>query len=304
METKRVSMENMVNEKSISLMLPIFNCIHTIDATIESILSQNFKEFTLHILDNKSTDGTFERCKVYANLEERIKLERNYRNIGWGLNFNKAIKNMNGKYGCIIHGDDIYGVNFLRDNIEIAKKYPNALIFTKGKTFKNNPPLKNSSSKMFSQVIAKEKQDFLQRLLEKGNTYFCPTAFMSVNHWQGLIRQFNFREFGGGCDLDAWLRASENLQIVEIKGSANFFYRLSSKQISYFDKTYNSKSVFVKVLEYHLSKSKKHLLAIHQLNHLASSKLSISDKFYFLLKIFRAKGNYWLKIKTLLKLII
>ena len=39
---QKVSMENMVNEKSISLMLPIFNCIHTIDATIESILSPKF----------------------------------------------------------------------------------------------------------------------------------------------------------------------------------------------------------------------------------------------------------------------
>lgn len=59
------------------------------------------------IVDDCSTDGTFEICMEYARKDCRIKLFRNERNSGIEFSLNRALKESSGKYIARMDGDDI-----------------------------------------------------------------------------------------------------------------------------------------------------------------------------------------------------
>lgn len=58
----------------ISLILPTFNSISFLPKAFGSILTQNFKDFEIIIVDNVSTDGTIQWIEKYRENEGRIQL--------------------------------------------------------------------------------------------------------------------------------------------------------------------------------------------------------------------------------------
>ena len=72
----------------ISLGLPVFNEVKFLDLTLQSILDQTYEEFELIIVDNASTDGSFELLQKIAKKDKRVKLFRNEKNLGENKNFN------------------------------------------------------------------------------------------------------------------------------------------------------------------------------------------------------------------------
>ena len=50
----------------VSIILPIFNNINTLEYTLESIIKQTFKNFELIIIDDNSTDGSSEIAEKFA----------------------------------------------------------------------------------------------------------------------------------------------------------------------------------------------------------------------------------------------
>ena len=88
----------MNNENLISIILPAYNSGKTIETAIKSVLAQTYKNFELIIIDNGSTDNTFEICNKYKSENIKyIKLEEanvsNARNIGLE-NANRKILNL------------------------------------------------------------------------------------------------------------------------------------------------------------------------------------------------------------------
>lgn len=59
------------------------------------------------IVDDCSTDRTFEICKRYAEKDSRIKLFRNEVNSKIEFSLNRALENTTGKYIVRMDGDDI-----------------------------------------------------------------------------------------------------------------------------------------------------------------------------------------------------
>ena len=47
----------------VSIISPVFNVENYIDEFMESVLSQTFTDFELILIDDGSTDLSFERCK-------------------------------------------------------------------------------------------------------------------------------------------------------------------------------------------------------------------------------------------------
>lgn len=63
-----------MNEYSISIILPAYNAENTIEESVKSILSQNYKKIECIIIENNSTDKTYEVCKKLAEATTSIKL--------------------------------------------------------------------------------------------------------------------------------------------------------------------------------------------------------------------------------------
>ena len=68
------------NAPKISVVVPMYNAENFINVCIISILEQTFKDFELILIDDCSTDKTFEIAKSFN--DSRIKLLQNEKNLG------------------------------------------------------------------------------------------------------------------------------------------------------------------------------------------------------------------------------
>jgi len=126
----------------VTIGLPVFNGEEYISQAIESVLLQNFNNFQLIISDNSSSDATYQIAKSYADLDERIILFKQEKNIGPFKNFQYVLNKTNSKYFMWFAHDDVMLPDFLQEcvnNLESSNKYDMA--FT---TFSNIDKYNNS----------------------------------------------------------------------------------------------------------------------------------------------------------------
>lgn len=92
----------------VSIVLCTYNGISFIDDQLNSILSQTYKNTEVIIVDDRSSDGTFEKLKSYAAQNKQIKLYQNEKNLGYNTNFSRACTYSTGVYIAIADQDDIW----------------------------------------------------------------------------------------------------------------------------------------------------------------------------------------------------
>lgn len=87
--------------------MPAYNAEKYIGEAIESILNQTFKDFEFIIIDDYSTDKTWEIIQDYAKKDSRIIAFKNEKNSGIAGNRNKLKKLAKGIYIVWQDADDI-----------------------------------------------------------------------------------------------------------------------------------------------------------------------------------------------------
>jgi glycosyltransferase involved in cell wall biosynthesis len=90
----------------VSIIMPCFNSAETISCAIDSVLSQEFCDFELIIIDDGSRDASFEIAAVYASKDARIKLIRNRGDKGVAGARNSGIEIAIGRFICFLDSDD------------------------------------------------------------------------------------------------------------------------------------------------------------------------------------------------------
>ena len=90
----------------ISVIVPIYNSEKYLDNTIKSIINQTYKNLEIILVDDGSTDKSYEICKKYQKKDNRIKLFHQ-KNKGVSSARNKGIENSNGEYITFIDSDDL-----------------------------------------------------------------------------------------------------------------------------------------------------------------------------------------------------
>ena len=112
----------------ISIIMAAYNAEKTICAAIESVLSQTYTSFELIIVDDHSTDSTFETAGSYC--DERIILIRNECNCGVSLTRKRALERAKGEWIAILDSDDKWAPDKLEKQIAFQKANNADLVFT------------------------------------------------------------------------------------------------------------------------------------------------------------------------------
>lgn len=93
--------------KLISVVMSIHNGEKTVRKAINSILNQDYENLELLLIDDGSTDNSYEICKEYLYSNKNIKLFKNNENIGLTKSLNILLKKANGYYIARQDVDDI-----------------------------------------------------------------------------------------------------------------------------------------------------------------------------------------------------
>jgi hypothetical protein len=88
----------------VSFVVPCYKLAHLLPECVNSILSQDYAEFEILIMDNNSPDSTPEVAQSFR--DPRVRHIRNESNIGHIRNFNKGISLARGKYVWLLSADD------------------------------------------------------------------------------------------------------------------------------------------------------------------------------------------------------
>lgn len=71
----------MKNNPKISVIMPNYNAEKFLTEAIESILNQTFTDFEFIIIDDCSTDNSWEIIQNFAKKDERIIIMKNEKNL-------------------------------------------------------------------------------------------------------------------------------------------------------------------------------------------------------------------------------
>ncbi len=106
----------------IDILIPTYNGQSCIKETIQSILTQNFKDFKIIICDDRSTDKTLNIIKKIN--DQRIEIHSHTKNLGYSLNLERGRKYVTGDILFLMGQDDILAQNALSDTHKIFLENP------------------------------------------------------------------------------------------------------------------------------------------------------------------------------------
>lgn len=117
----------------ITVLMPAYNVGAYIKEAIESVLAQTFKDFTLLVIDDCSTDNTAE--VVHSFSDPRIRYEKNEHNLGLAENLNRGLELSDTELCARMDGDDIAEPNWLETGVKILDTHPEVGICSFGFQF-------------------------------------------------------------------------------------------------------------------------------------------------------------------------
>ena len=108
-------------KNKVSIITAVYNGERTIVQTIESVLSQEYRDWELIIVDDGSTDDINAKLQVYS--DPRIRIYRQ-ENAGRSVARNRGIELSEGEFLLFLDADDWLLPNGLRDHVDFLKSNP------------------------------------------------------------------------------------------------------------------------------------------------------------------------------------
>jgi glycosyltransferase involved in cell wall biosynthesis len=101
--------------------MPVHNALPHLDQAVESILGQTYAEFEFVILDDASTDGSTERLRHWASLDQRIRLLEVDRNLGPVRSSNMVAEAARAPFVARMDADDISYPGRLAEELHLLR---------------------------------------------------------------------------------------------------------------------------------------------------------------------------------------
>lgn len=114
----------------VSIITPTYNCESTINATINSVVSQTYDNWEMIIIDDCSSDDTIKIVNDWLTKDNRITLIQLKTNSGASIARNHGMKIAHGKYVAFLDGDDTWSNNKLEKQIEFMMRNNLAMTYT------------------------------------------------------------------------------------------------------------------------------------------------------------------------------
>jgi glycosyltransferase involved in cell wall biosynthesis len=111
----------------VSVVVPSYNNSRFIEATMDSILAQSFKDFELVVADHSSTDGTWEKLQHYG-ADPRVRLLRTDTGGGAPRNWEQVTAAGRAELVKLVCGDDIIYPDCLQLQVAAMDANPSVVL--------------------------------------------------------------------------------------------------------------------------------------------------------------------------------
>src|SRR6185436_215790 len=112
----------------ISVVMPVYNALPFIDQSISSILGQTLDDFEFVILDDASTDESFEHLTAWAAQDKRIRIHKSKERLGLSGSSNVVVAKARSSIIARMDADDVAYPDRLRCQWEVIQNRPDIAV--------------------------------------------------------------------------------------------------------------------------------------------------------------------------------
>jgi glycosyltransferase involved in cell wall biosynthesis len=215
----------------VSILIPVYNRAMLVGDSINSAISQTYRNIEIIIVDNCSTDNTWEVLKEYASIDSRIKIIRNSENVGPVRNWKKCLDAANGKYTKILFSDDIISENFIEETLgEFDLK--TAFVLPLIENFNEKVTIDTSK---YNNKLLYTTDEYLNDILIDSLIGFPVSPGCALFRTSDLRNSLkieidnpfglDFARFGAGNDMLLFLNTARLYKYIKINNSSIAFFR-------------------------------------------------------------------------------
>lgn len=214
----------------ISVIVPSYNRKELIEIGINSVLSQNYSNFEIIVVDDGSTDGTEEFIKTKYKDNKNLRFFKNKVNSGAGFSRRFGYNNSIGEYVIFLDDDDYYtDINFFKKAIDILTKNPKVSFVSSSSIIENiNEDTKNISKMNIDGLI--NNADYLLNFQTK---YMKSNSTFTTIFRRESLEKANFNEVNMVNDSTIYLRALLAGDAYIMSDFISGIYRIHNKNITF-----------------------------------------------------------------------
>ncbi len=191
----------------VSVVMPTFNRATYLQRSINSVLKQSFTDWELLIVDDGSSDGTFNVVNEYISRFENIRYLK-HSNRKPALSTNVGVLASCGEYLAFLGSDDEYKSDHLKLCVEFMEKNP-AVDFIHG------------GVEIVGSPYVKDKNDLTKKIhlsqCAIGGTFFGKRKI--------FLELGGFRDLYYSDDSDFFERVQKEFQIAQVDFPTYIYYR-------------------------------------------------------------------------------
>lgn len=208
----------------VSIIMPCFNAAAHLERSVGSVLAQNMGDWELIVIDDGSTDASWQALESLAHKDPRIR-PVHQPNAGAAAARNQGLGEAKGSYTAFLDSDDTWAPTFLGAMVAALEAHPGAAIAYCGW---QNIGLGGGRDKPYvpPDYEAGDKVESLLRV--------CPWPIHGA-----LVRAELIRDAGGfderlsSCmDYDLWLRLGTVHRLLQVPQVLAFYHHHGSGQIT------------------------------------------------------------------------
>ncbi len=151
----------MISQSKVTILLSVYNGKNHLGKSIDSLLSQTYKNIEILIIDDNSNDGSLNICKKYEESFNNIKVFKNSKNLGLTKNLNFLIEQSNGVYLARQDADDISEATRIEKQVNFIKKYNLDACTTRAHIMKKNKITPNKALYLPKKFVMRFKNPFI-----------------------------------------------------------------------------------------------------------------------------------------------
>lgn len=194
-------------EPIVSIILPTFNREKLLVRAINSVLNQTIQNWELIIVDDGSTDNTFEVVNSYLQKQENIRYIK-HSNRRPPLSQNVGIISSVGKYISFLGSDDEYKPTYLEERINFLQTHSNVDLIHGGVEIIGHPFVKDKNDL--------SKEIHLSECVIGGTFFGKRKVFFELD---------GFKNLKYSDDSDFFERALQKFKIVKVDFPTYVYYR-------------------------------------------------------------------------------
>ncbi|MGI8992645.1 MAG: glycosyltransferase family 2 protein [Bryobacteraceae bacterium] len=218
----------------VSILVPVYNREAFLAACLDSACAQTVRDFEVVVVDNASTDGTWDICRRFAARDSRVRIFRNAENLGPVRNWRRCFDEARGEFGKVLFSDDLMSPDFLAktvsyfDDPEIGFVFANCEIGSK-------PGGGQICFQWNHRTCKAASADFIRDALRGRNLPVSPGAaiFRLADLRRNLVVSADSAQHGAGPDLLLYLLTAAQYPAVAHIDEPLAFFRWHAGSISH-----------------------------------------------------------------------